>query len=185
MVMDENVQQPIEEVLPSQETQAQAQAEPEKLGPLDMLKGQLSGEKDKYVRLLAEFDNMRKRHERDRQELIKYAHEEVIIESLKLYDDLERSLNAFKAKEGMDANLVKGLEMVFNNMKELMTKYDVKAIESVGKPFDPNCHEPLLQVESNDFPDGYVMEEFQKGYTLGGKVVRTAKVKVALNRGKG
>ena len=86
--------------------------------------------KDKYVRLLAEFDNMRKRHERERIDLIKYAHEEVIVECLKLYDDLERSLAAFKSKEGMDANLVKGLEMVYKNMKELMGKYEVKPIES-------------------------------------------------------
>ena len=138
-------------------------------------------EKEKYVRLLAEFDNMRKRNERDRQELIKYAHEEVIIECLKIYDDLERSLNAFKSKEGVDANLVKGLEMVFNNMRELMGRYDVKPIESVGKSFNPDYHEPLMQAESSDVADGHIMEEFQKGYTLGGKVVRTAKVKVAKN----
>ena len=172
--MDETVQNPQEEILSQQEAQPQAD-------PIEGLKLALSVEKDKYVRLLAEFDNMRKRHERDRLEMIKYAHEEVIIECLKLYDDLERSLNAFKSKEDMDANLVKGLEMVFNNMRELMTKYDVKPIESVGKVFDSNCHEPLLQTETKDFPDGYIMEEFQKGYTLGGKVVRTAKVKVAKN----
>jgi len=176
-VMDENVQQPTEEVLSSQENQTEAQ-EP-KVDVLEVLKAQVVLEKDKYVRLLAEFDNMRKRHERDRMELIKYAHEEVIIECLKLYDDLERSLNAFKMKDGMDANLVKGLEMVFKNMKDLMTKYDVKPIESVGKAFDPNAQEVLLQQETSDFPDGVVMEEFEKGYTLGGKVVRTAKVKVA------
>ena len=156
--MDETVQNPQEEIL-----------------------SQLAVEKDKYVRLLAEFENMRKRHERDRQELIKYAHEEVIIECLKLYDDLERSLNAFKSKEGMDTNLVKGLEMVFNNMKELMTKYDVKPIESVGKPFDHNTQEVLMQQETTEVADGIVMEEFEKGYTLGGRVVRTAKVKVAKN----
>ena len=79
--MDENVQ-PKEDVLP---------ASPE----TDTLKEQLAAEKDKYVRLLAEFENMRKRQERERMELIKYAHEEVIIESLKIYDDLERSLAAF------------------------------------------------------------------------------------------
>src|SRR5579863_3117950 len=84
--------------------------------------------KDKYVRLLAEFDNMRKRHERERMDLIKYAHEEVIIECLKLYDDLERSLSAFKSKEGTDVNLVKGLEMVYNNMKDMMGRYEVKPI---------------------------------------------------------
>ena len=137
--------------------------------------------KDKYVRLLAEFDNMRKRHERERMELIKYAHEEVIVECLKLYDDLERSLLAFKSKEGTDANLVKGLEMVYNNMKELMTKYEVKPIVAVGKPFDPHTQEALMQQDTTEFPDGVVMEEMVKGYTLGGKVVRTAKVKVAKN----
>jgi len=137
--------------------------------------------KDKYVRLLAEFDNMRKRHERERERLIKYAHEEVIVECLKLYDDLERSLLAFKSKEGTDVNLVKGLEMVYNNMKELMGKYEVKPIESKGKPFDPNIQEVLMQQETAEFPDGIVMEELEKGYTLGGRVVRTAKVKVAKN----
>jgi molecular chaperone GrpE len=137
--------------------------------------------KDKYVRLLAEFDNMRKRHERERIDLIKYAHEEVIVESLKLYDDLERSLLAFKLKEGTDANLVKGLEMVYNNMKDMMGRYEVKPIEAKGKPFDPNTQEVLLQQETSEFPDGIVMEELEKGYTLGGRVVRTAKVKVAKN----
>ena len=145
------------------------------------LKDEAAAQKDKYMRLLAEFDNMRKRQERERGDIIKYAHEEVIIECLKIYDDLERSLNAFKTKEGADPNLVKGLEMVFNNLRDLMAKYDVKPIESVGKIFDPHVHEPLLQVETTDGPDGQIVEELQKGYTLAGRVVRTAKVKVAKN----
>ncbi len=177
--MDENVQQPTEEALSQEQNQPTVEAT--KADALEVLANQVAVEKDKYVRLLAEFDNMRKRHERDRQELIKYAHEEVIIECLKLYDNLERSLNAFKAKEGTDANLVKGLEMVFNTMKELMTKYDVKPLESIGKAFDPNTQEVLMQQDTTEFGDGIVMEEFEKGYTLGGRVVRTAKVKVAKN----
>ncbi len=136
--------------------------------------------KDKYMRILAEFDNMRKRHERERSDLIKYAHEEVIIEILKVYDDLERSLNAFKASEA-DKNLVKGLEMVYNNMKDLMNRYEVKPMDTKGKPFDHNTQEVLMQQETKEFPDGIVMEELEKGYTLGGRVVRTAKVKVAKN----
>ena len=166
--MDENNEKPQEEIL-SVET------------PLTVPVEDSAGYKDKYLRLLAEFDNMRKRHERERSELIKYAHEEVIVECLKLYDDLERSLAAFKAHDGTDANLVKGLEMVFNNMKELMGRYEVKAIDVKGKPFDPNTQEVLMQQETADFPDGVVMEELEKGYTLGGRVVRTAKVKVARN----
>jgi len=90
-------------------------------------------------------------------------------------------LLAFKSKEGMDANLVKGLEMVYNNMKELMGKYEVKPVESKGKPFDPNTQEVLMQQETSEFPDGIVMEELERGYTLAGRVVRTAKVKVAKN----
>ncbi len=176
--MDKDVQ-PEEEILSTQ-TDVPGAAEPMHQ-PAAGLKEQLATEKDKYVRLLAEFDNMRKRQERERAEIIKYAHEEVIIECLKIYDDLERSLAAFKAKEGTDPNLVKGLHMVFENMRELMNKYDVKPIESVGKKFDPCCHEALLQEETCEYPDGQIIEEFQKGYTLAGRVVRTAKVKVAKN----
>src|SRR5258708_33009252 len=112
--MDEQSPKPQEEIL-SQEASSEAPVEIITKAP-----DEAALHKDKYVRLLAEFDNMRKRHERERGDLIKYAHEEVIIECLKLYDDLERSLLAFKSKEGTDANLVRGLEMVFNNMKELM-----------------------------------------------------------------
>ncbi len=136
--------------------------------------------KDKYVRVLAEFDNARKRHDRDRAELIKYAHEEVIIETLGIYEDLERSLESAK-KFSDDKTTIKGLEMVVNKMRELLKKYDVKPVESVGKKFDPTCHEAMMQFETNEHEDGTIVEEFQKGYWLGSRIVRTAKVKVAKN----
>src|SRR6202166_1698737 len=142
--MDENITKPQEEILSQEAPLENAPKAQDENGVY----------KDKYVRLLAEFDNMRKRHERERSDLIKYAHEEVIVEFLKLYDDLERSVAAFKLKEGTDVNLVKGLEMVYNNMKELMGKYEVKPIESKGKPFDPNSQEALMQQETTEFPDG-------------------------------
>ena len=136
--------------------------------------------KDKYVRILAEFDNARKRNERERVELIKYAHEEVIIEVLGIYEDLERSLEAAK-KFSADATIVKGLELVVGKMRDLLKTYDVKPVESVGKKFDPACHEAMMQTESEEHEDGTIVEEFQKGYWLGNRVVRTAKVKVAKN----
>ena len=170
--MDEQVQQPQEEIL-SQPSE------------LETIKGLLAVEKDKYVRLLAEFDNMRKRQERERGDLIKYAHEEIVVEFLDIYDDLERALTASKSKLEQDEVLVKGIEMVVVNMRELLKRYDVAPMEPVGKAFDPHCHEPLMQAETNEFPDGIVMEEFQKGYTLAGRVVRTAKVKVAKNNAQG
>lgn len=173
--MEEPTSQPEAEILSTNTEEKTEKNE------VEALKNLLAVEHDKYVRLMAEFDNMRKRQERERMEMIKYAHEEVIIESLKIYDDLERSLAAFKAKEGMDANLVKGLQMVYDSLKSLMDKYDVKPIEVVGKKFDPNAHEVLMMVEGTDHPDNTVVEEFQKGYTLSGRVVRTAKVKVNKN----
>jgi len=137
--------------------------------------------KDKYVRLFAEFDNARKRHERERADLIKYAHEEVVVELLGVFDDLERSLEAAKNNKADATALLKGVEMIRGRLNELLKKYDVKPMESVGKMFDPHAHEVLMQIESEEHDDGVVIEEFQKGYTLGDRVVRTAKVKVAKN----
>ncbi len=139
-----------------------------------------AGFKDKYIRILAEFDNARKRNERERAELIKYAHEEVIIELLGLAEDLERSLESSK-KFLADANTIKGLEIVVGKMRDLLKKYDVRSVESVDKKFDPTCHEAMMQMESQEHEDGVIIEEFQKGYWLGERVVRTAKVKVAKN----
>ncbi len=166
--MDEQVQQPQEEPLSP-------------LAELETHKQQLAAEKDRYVRLLAEFENMRKRQERERSEIIKYAHEEIVVEFLSIYDDLERALSSAKSKLEQDEVLVKGIEMVVMNMRELLKRNGVASIDSVGKAFDPHCHEPLLHAETADFADGIIMEEFQKGYTLSGRVVRTAKVKVAKN----
>jgi molecular chaperone GrpE len=136
--------------------------------------------KDKYVRILAEFDNARKRNERERVEIIKYAHEEVIVEILAIYEDLERSLESAR-KFSTDTTTIKGLEIVVGKMRDLLKAYDVKPIESVGKKFDPACHEAMMQEESTEHEDGTITEEFQKGYWLGSRVVRTAKVKVAKN----
>ena len=140
---------------------------------------ELAEAKDKYIRLFAEFDNMRKRHERERTELIKYAHEEVIIEMLGFYEDFERSVTAARANPAEGAALLKGVEMVLKRMQELLKKYNVVEIDAQGKKFDHTCHEALMAVESEDVDDGTVLEVFQKGYIMDGRVVRTAKVKVS------
>ena len=158
-----------------QDPQEQVADEPLKTEVVD------DGYKDKYVRLLAEFENARKRTERERFETIKYAHEEIVVELLGIFDDLQRALSAAKAQQGSDPAVVKGLEMVAMNLQDLLKKYGVAPIEAVGKMFDPHAHEPLMHMETTEHPDGQVMEEFQKGYTLSGRVVRTAKVKVAKN----
>ncbi|MBP9854879.1 MAG: nucleotide exchange factor GrpE [Candidatus Omnitrophica bacterium] len=137
--------------------------------------------KDKYLRLFAEFDNARKRMERDRIEFIKYANEDVLLDFLGVVDNLELSLQSAKQKEDQNA-LIKGLEMVVNQAKDVLKKNGVVHIEAKGKPFDPHVHEILLQEENDEHEDGTVLEEFQKGYRLGEKVIRTVKVKVSTKK---
>ncbi|MDP8265810.1 MAG: nucleotide exchange factor GrpE [Candidatus Aceula meridiana] len=140
---------------------------------------ELAEYKDKYIRLFAEFDNARKRMERERGEFVRYANQELIVEFLNILDDLERSIEAARANhEDYDAFL-KGIEMVMAHVYDLLKKNDVKPIEAKGKMFDPNCHEVLMQEEDDKVEEGTVLEEFQKGYMIGDRIVRTNKVKVA------
>ncbi len=135
--------------------------------------------KDKYLRLYAEFENARKRMERDKAEFLRYANQELLVDFLDILDDLERSLEAAKAKhEDYDAFL-KGIEMVMAHVYDLLRKNDVAPIEAKGKQFDPHCHEALMQEDRDDVEEGVVVDEFQKGYMLGDRVLRTNKVKVA------
>ncbi|MBN1869094.1 MAG: nucleotide exchange factor GrpE [Candidatus Omnitrophica bacterium] len=135
--------------------------------------------KDQYIRLYAEFENARKRMEREKQEFIKFANEGLIIEFLSILDNLERSVEAAKAKHQDYTAFLKGIEMVMAHVHEMLKNNGVAAVEAQGKMFDPHCHEVLLQEETDQMEDGMIMQELQKGYSLGGKVIRTAKVKVA------
>lgn len=135
--------------------------------------------KDKYVRIYADFENARKRMERERQEFVKYANEELIVNFLNILDDLERTVEVAQTKHQDYEAFLKGIEMVMAHVYDLLKKNGVKPIEAKGKKFDPNVHEVLMQEETDQAEDGIVLEEFQKGYCLGEKVVRTVKVKLA------
>ncbi len=142
---------------------------------------ELKDHKDKYVRIHAEFDNARKRTEREKMEFVKYANEELMSEFLAILDDLERSVQAASNKHQDYDAFLKGIEMVMAHVHELLKKQNVTPIDAVGKKFDPHCHEVLMQQESDEHEDGMVIEQFQKGYALNGRLIRTAKVKVAVN----
>lgn len=135
--------------------------------------------KEQYIRLYAEFENARKRMDREKQEFIRYANEGLIVEFLDILDNLERSIESAKAKHEDYEAFVKGIELVMANIHDMLKKNNVKPMKVDGKMFDPHRHEVLMQEERQDLDDGTVIEEFQKGYCLGEKVVRTAKVKVA------
>ncbi|MFZ5800092.1 MAG: nucleotide exchange factor GrpE [Candidatus Omnitrophota bacterium] len=134
---------------------------------------------DRLLRVQAEYENARKRMEKEKIEFIRYANEGIILSLLGILDDLERSLLAAQEKHEDYAAFLKGVEMILANIYELLKKNDVRPIEAEGESFDPHYHEALLQAESDDLPDGTIMEELQKGYMLGERVIRTAKVKVS------
>jgi len=150
----------------------------------EKLKQEAADYKDKWVRLYAEFENVRKRFDRDKMEFTKYANEALVTEFLSILDDLERSVQAANTKHQDYESFLKGVELVMAHIYDLLKKNNVRPIESVGKPFDPHCQEVLLQEETETAQDRMVLEELQKGYYLGERVVRTAKVKVAVNKGK-
>ncbi|TBR17276.1 nucleotide exchange factor GrpE [bacterium] len=134
---------------------------------------------DKLLRLQADFENMRKRLERDKEEFIKYANEDLLCSLLNIVDDLERSVELIQEKHEDQTAFLKGVEMILAHMHDMLKKYGVKHIDAKGKTFDPNFHEALMQEDQDNLPENTVVEELQKGYLLNNKVIRTSKVKVS------
>lgn len=134
---------------------------------------------DKLLRLQADFENTRKRLERDKQEFVKFANEGLILELLNILDDLERTIElAQSGHEDLPAFL-KGVEMILAHLYEMLKESGVRPIEAKGKLFDPHMHEALMQVEDDNLPEHSIVEELQKGYLLNDRVIRTTKVKVS------
>lgn len=138
--------------------------------------------KDKYLRLYAEFDNARKRMQREKQDFIKYANESLLTDFLTILDSLELSVKAAREDHEDKEALLKGVELVLGQMFDLLKRNGVKPIEAQNTKFDPNRHEVLMQEESEDVEENTVLEEFQKGYSFHDAVIRTAKVKLAKSK---
>lgn len=146
---------------------------------LNKLKQEASECKDKYLRLLAESENMRKRLGKEKQEMTSYAIQQVIAEFLGPIDHME---NALKHAEKMSPDVKHwslGFEMILTQFKDVLANNGVQQIISKGTPFDPHCHEAVETEESQDTPPGYVIEEFIRGYKMDGKIIRPARVKVS------
>lgn len=136
---------------------------------------------EKFVRLYAELENFRKRSAKEKEDLNRFAHEQVIKDLLPVLDDLERALS--HASDADASGLIEGVEMVRKHMATAMEKYGLQAFDSLGEPFDPHSHEAVSQEERADFPPNHVVKEFRKGYRLHGKLVRPAMVAVSKAHG--
>jgi len=145
--------------------------------PLDALRKERDALQDRLLRTAAEFDNYRKRVDRDRRDQAEAATADAIADVLPIIDDLERAL---KAPTGGDLEgFRKGIELIHQQMIELLRKRGVKPIDAVGAEFDPRYHQAVVQESSADHREGEVMEEFARGYMLGDRLLRPAMVKVA------
>jgi molecular chaperone GrpE len=131
---------------------------------------------DRLLRARAEFDNARRRFERDRSEYLQFAAMDLVREILPALDDLERALK----HETADREYAKGVELIQQRLSEILRKMGLEAVETAGKLFDPNQHQAVQRVETEDAEDQAILDEFQKGYNFKGKLLRPAMVRVAV-----
>ena len=130
--------------------------------------------KSHIQRLQADFDNFRKQGEKQKQDLIRYANEGLIVKFIDIYEDMERALENSTNEE----ELREGLELIYSKMKNTLEKEGVEEIPAVGEKFDPFKHEALLTVDSPDHENNEIVDELMKGYTLKDKVIKYSKVRV-------
>jgi len=132
---------------------------------------------DKYLRVVADLENYKKRAARDRADAVKYGNEGLLKDILPLMDSLERASQQACNSKDMEA-FREGLKMVQDQLNCCLEKHGVQQIDALGKDFDPNVHEAVLQVESGAHEHNQVVDEFEKGYFLNGRLLRPAKVSV-------
>ncbi len=132
---------------------------------------------DKYLRLYADFENYRKRASKDREDLVMYANESILYELLTSIDHLEIALQ--HADNEASSGLRQGVEMTLRELMRTLEKFGLKPIEALDKPFNPEIHHAMAQVERDDVEENTVVEELRKGYTYGDKVLRASMVTVS------
>lgn len=125
-------------------------------------------------RLQADFENYKKRSEKEMREYVRYANEGLILKIIEVKEDLERAIEAGKSNE----DLKKGVKMIYEKLKDILEKEGLAEIPAEGEKFDPFCHEALMIENHEDYEDGTIIEELAKGYTLNSKVIKYSKVKV-------
>jgi molecular chaperone GrpE len=139
---------------------------------------ELEAQQDRYVRAVAEFDNVRKRNARDRDEYTRYANESLLRELLPVLDNLDRALQAARTEPA--AAVTTGVELIQRELLRVLEKFGLTPFASAGQPFDPERHEAVARVQRPDLPEMTVASETARGYLLNGRVLRPAMVTVAM-----
>jgi molecular chaperone GrpE len=145
---------------------------------LEKAKGEIETFKDRYMRARAETENMRRRHEKEKSDLLKYGSEKIMTDILPILDSFEKALQA-APEGGDDGSFVEGMRMVEKQLIDVLSKHGLQQFESAGQPFDPNRHQAIQRLEDN-VDEETVHDEFQKGYLLADRLLRPAIVSVAV-----
>ena len=179
---EEELEEKLEEV-PVEEEEPAKKEETKELSPLEQLEEQIRlkdeeilKQKDTFLREKAELENFKKRLTKEKEDFVQFANERLLKELLQIEDNLERAMAAPNATL---ESLKEGVEMIQKQFKDFLKNQKVEAIEALGKPFDPNLHEVLNQQESEEHEENTVIEEYSKGFTLNGRILRSAKVVIS------
>jgi molecular chaperone GrpE len=142
----------------------------------DQLLAEKTDLQDRLLRARAEFDNARRRNERERSDFLQFAAMDLVREILPVLDDFERALKV----ETADKEYARGVELIYQRLSEILKKLGLEAVDTEGKPFDPNVHQAVERVETDEADDQTILGEFQRGYNFRGKLLRPAMVRVAV-----
>lgn len=175
--MEENKNEEIKEEKKAEEPK-EHKKEHKKDKKLEELQNEVNTLKDKNMRIAAEMVNTLRRKDEETNRLLKYSNESLITELLPVIDNFERALNV-DAKTTDIESYQKGMAMIYNSLKNILEKFEVKEIEAIDKEFDPSYHQAVMQEEKEGTKENIVIEVLQKGYTYKDKVIRPAMVKVS------
>ena len=175
--MEENKNEEIKEEKKAEEPK-EHKKEHKKDKKLEELQNEINTLKDKNMRIAAEMVNTLRRKDEETNRLLKYSKESLITELLPVIDNFERALNV-DAKTTDIESYQKGMTMIYNSLKNILEKFEVKEIEAIDKEFDPSYHQAVMQEEKEGTKENIVIEVLQKGYTYKDKVIRPAMVKVS------
>lgn len=168
-----------EAVNPEQEIPVTESADEAGSAELEKLQAEVLEHQQRTLRVQADFDNFRRRTQKEKEDLGKYASSKLITELLPVIDNFERALQASEENPEFES-FSKGVNMIFRQLESVLATEGLTAMKSVGEPFNPEYHQAIMQVESDEYEEGIVVEEVQKGYMLKDKVLRPAMVKVSM-----
>ena len=165
------------------EATAKSEAESEAVlslnGQVESLKAQLEERSTQYMRIAADFDNFRKRNQKEKEDLEQQVKRNTILELLPVVDNFERARSQLEPQTEAEKNLHKSYQSIYRQLVDCLKRLGVSAMRPEGKEFDPNLHEAVMREPTHEYPEGTVIEELVRGYFLGDRVLRHALVKVA------